>query len=86
MLLITCPFCGPRSEVEFSFGGPVVPKRPEAPQDLSDADWVDYLTVVPNPMGPLQEKWWHGKGCGAWLTLTRDTVTHDIIGQPEVTT
>lgn len=83
MLTITCPFCGPRAETEFTFGGPAAPKRPDAPQDMSDEDWVNYLTVVPNPMGPVRENWWHGKGCGTWLTVTRDTVTHDIIGQPE---
>ena len=85
MLLITCPFCGPRSETEFAYGGPVVEKRPDAPEALSDEDWIDFLTVVPNPMGPVQEKWWHAKGCGGWLTLERDTVTHDITSTPEFT-
>ena len=51
MLLINCPFCGPRPETEFAYGGPAVARRPEAPQDISDEDWVEYLTVVPNPMG-----------------------------------
>ena len=85
MLLITCPFCGPRSEAEFAYGGPAVAPRPEAPQDLSDEAWIDYLTVVPNPMGPVREKWWHARGCGCWLVLERDTLTHDIIGLPEFT-
>ena len=83
MLLIACPFCGPRSETEFFFGGPTAPKRPEVPEELSDTDWVNYLTVVPNPMGPVRDNWWHAKGCGRWLTVERDTVTHDIIGLPE---
>ncbi len=47
---------------------------------LDDAQWVDYLTVPINPMGPVDEKWWHVRGCGAWLTLRRDTVTHQILG------
>ena len=83
MLLITCPFCGPRSETEFTYGGPAVERRPDAPQELSDEEWVAYLTVVPNPMGPVRERWWHAKGCGAWLLVERDTVTHDILGVPE---
>ncbi len=83
MLLINCPFCGPRPETEFAYGGPAVARRPEAPQDISDEDWVEYLTVVPNPMGPVAERWWHAKGCGCWLVLKRDTVTHDIIEPPE---
>ena len=85
MLLITCPFCGPRAEVEFSYGGPAVEARPEAPQDLSDEAWVEYLTVVPNPMGPVREKWWHAKGFGRWRVVERDTVSHDITGLPEFT-
>ena len=83
MLRITCPFCGPRSETEFSFGGPVSSKRPDAPEKLSDSDWVNYLSVVPNPMGPVRENWFHAKGCGRWLTVERDTVTHDITRAPE---
>ena len=49
MLLIPCPHCGPRDESEFTYGGPAVACRPEAPQALSDEAWVEYLTVVPNP-------------------------------------
>ena len=85
MLLITCPFCGPRAETEFSYGGPAVARRPETPGALDDAAWVEYLTVVPNPMGPVRERWWHGKGCGRWLTVERDTLSHDITATPEFT-
>ncbi len=81
MLKITCPFCGPRSESEFFFGGPVKADRPD-PNAVSDAEWVEFLTVVPNPLGPVQERWWHGRGCGEWLTIWRDTRTHDIVEAP----
>ena len=84
MMLIRCPFCGERNESEFIFGGPVVGERPD-PNTLSDAEWVDYLTVVPNPMGPIQERWWHARGCGEWLTIWRDTRTHDIVEAPDGT-
>ncbi len=84
MLLITCPFCGPRSESEFAYGGPKVAPRPAAPQDVSDQDWVQHMTHVPNPMGPVEERWWHVRGCGSRLVLTRDTGTHDILGAPEI--
>ena len=40
MLLITCPFCGPRSETEFSYGGPAVPARPDAPQTHPQTDRI----------------------------------------------
>jgi len=78
MLLIRCPFCGPRSETEFAYGGPAAGPRPEDAGKVSDADWVDWLTVPPNPMGPVEERWWHARGCGRWLTVTRDTRTHEI--------
>lgn len=77
MLLLPCPFCGDRNESEFVFGGP---KR--APRlsrlDGDDGEWIDHLTVVPNPRGTVSEKWWHRLGCGSWIVVERDTVTHAI--------
>lgn len=78
MLLIPCPHCGERHESEFVNGGPVRLRRAEDPGALDDAAWVDWLTVPPNPMGPLREKWWHRLGCGAWFVVVRDTVTHAV--------
>ena len=80
MLLIPCPHCGPRNESEFQHGGPARIRRPVDIGAMDDEQWVDYLTVLQNPMGPVDEKWWHVRGCGAWLTLSRDTVTHLILG------
>ncbi|MCG6904786.1 MAG: sarcosine oxidase subunit delta [Rhodobacter sp.] len=81
MLLIPCPFCGARNETEFVYGGPVGPDRPGT--DASDDAWRDYLFVVPNPTGPVQERWWHARGCGDWFTIWRNTVTHDIVERPK---
>ena len=78
MLKINCPFCGPRNESEFTYGGPAKTKRPKNPAAMDDPDWVDYLTIPENPMGLVKEKWWHALGCGVWVTITRNTVTHDI--------
>ena len=78
MLKITCPFCGPRNESEFIHGGPARAPRPEDAQAMSDAEWVDYLTVPDNPIGPTAEKWWHVRGCGQWVIIRRHTVTHEI--------
>jgi len=80
MLLIPCPHCGARNESEFHNGGPSRARRPADPGSLSDAQWVDYLTVPNNPMGPVDEKWWHVRGCGTWFVLRRDTVTHQLLG------
>ena len=78
MLKITCPFCGPRNESEFIHGGAAKTRRPDNPALINDADWVDHLTVTANPMGMVREKWWHVRGCGQWLVISRDTLTHDI--------
>ena len=79
MLLIPCPHCGARNESEFQHGGPARARRPDDPDALDDAQWVDYLTVPANPIGPVDEKWWHVRGCGAWITLRRDTLTHQFL-------
>ena len=40
MLLIDCPWCGPRDEIEFSYGGEAHRARPADPQLLTDAEWA----------------------------------------------
>ena len=82
MLLIPCPNCGLRLESEFAAGGPSRQRRPDDPSTLDGEAWVDYLVVPANPMGPLREKWYHVRGCGAWFNVVRDTVTHEIL-QPD---
>ena len=37
MLLITCPWCGPRDEVEFHYGGQAGVAHPADPDALDDA-------------------------------------------------
>ena len=80
MLKINCPFCGPRNEIEFVHGGPLKARRPDDPGALREREWIEYLTVPENPLGPVQERWWHVRGCGRWLTITRDTRSHEILG------
>ena len=41
MLLIPCPWCGPRDEIEFKYGGEAHIARPLDPAALSDAEWAD---------------------------------------------
>ncbi|MCY3877809.1 MAG: sarcosine oxidase subunit delta [Rhodobacteraceae bacterium] len=83
-MVITCPFCGPRDEREFEYCGPAAPPRPEDASVVSDRGWVEYLTSPPNPVGPVEEIWWHKRGCEAWIRLCRDTVTHEILPTREV--
>ena len=75
MLLIPCPWCGPRSEDEFEYGGDATI---ECPDGVSDADWVRYLYLRKNPKGHHVEWWFHQNGCGSWFRAVRDTVDHRI--------
>jgi len=79
MLLIACPYCGPRDEVEFHYGGQAHVARPTNAEALSDAEWADYLFLRDNPKGPFRERWVHTAGCRRWFNMLRDTATHRII-------
>jgi len=92
MLLIDCPFCGPRDEIEFRCGGQAHLARPADPDALSDEQWADYLFLRDNPKGLHAERWVHEAGCRRWFNLLRDTVSHRIVAvyrmgeaRPEVT-
>jgi heterotetrameric sarcosine oxidase delta subunit len=77
MLLIPCPWCGPRNQIEFTYGGDATKRRP-VPQ-ASATEWFDYVYLRHNPRGPHDEWWLHGAGCRRWFKLRRDTRTHAII-------
>ena len=78
MLLIDCPYCGPRSEIEFRCGGESHVQRPGPHDAASDEQWADYLFYRHNPKGEHRERWLHMAGCGQWFNVARDTVTHKI--------
>jgi sarcosine oxidase subunit delta len=78
MLLIACPHCGPRAEIEFRCGGESHIQRPGPPEAVSDAAWADYLFFRDNPKGVHFERWLHAAGCRCWFNIARDTVTHEI--------
>lgn len=46
--------------------------------DAGEAAWDAYLHLRSNPAGQTEELWQHDGGCGAWLMVVRDTVSHDI--------
>ncbi|MBL6596559.1 MAG: sarcosine oxidase subunit delta [Candidatus Puniceispirillum sp.] len=79
MLIITCPFCGPRDEAEFACGGEAHIARPLAENKISDAHFADYLFMRDNPKGLFLERWRHSAGCRRWFNVARDTVSHEII-------
>ena len=79
MLIIPCPHCGPRDEIEFACGGEAHISRPLIENKISDAEFADYLFIRDNPKGIFLERWHHSAGCRKWFNLARDTVTHKII-------
>jgi heterotetrameric sarcosine oxidase delta subunit len=78
MLLIPCPWCGPREEVEFHYGGQAHVSAP--PDQVGDDTWSRYLYYRSNPAGRYTERWVHTVGCRRWFNLVRDTLTHEISG------
>jgi len=75
MLLIPCPYCGARPELEFSYGGEAGIARPENPAALDDAAWSRFLYERTNPRGPHDERWRHTHGCGRFFNARRNTLT-----------
>ncbi|WP_164707886.1 sarcosine oxidase subunit delta [Paraburkholderia phosphatilytica] len=80
MLLIECPYCGPRAESEFTCGGEADIARPLEPENMSDKEWGEYVFMRKNPRGVHREQWLHTQGCRRWFMATRDTVTYQIHG------
>jgi sarcosine oxidase, subunit delta len=73
MLLVRCPWCGDRDEVEFSYGGQADVAYPGDPAALTDSEWAEFLFVRDNPKGLFKERWVHTHGCRRWFELERDT-------------
>lgn len=77
MLLIPCPWCGPRAETEFSCAGEAR-TRVAGGEGLDAAAWADRLHGRDNLRGEAAELWWHVHGCQQWLLVRRDTLTHTV--------
>ncbi|MEP2716280.1 sarcosine oxidase subunit delta [Pseudophaeobacter sp.] len=73
---IACPICGERDRREFYYKGAAL-ERPEAEASLEE--WHAHVNLRQNPAGVLAELWYHEMGCGSWLSVTRNTVTHEIL-------
>jgi len=75
---IKCPLCGDRDRREFYYvGDAVLLERPdpEAGEDV----WDSYLHLRDNPAGVTRDLWYHEAGCAAWIVVTRNTVTHEVL-------
>jgi sarcosine oxidase subunit delta len=88
MLLIECPYCGPRAEIEFRYAGQAHIARPAEPSSESDETWAQFLFYRTNPKGRHAERWRHVHGCGRFFNAIRNTVTDKFeavyeAGQPQ---
>jgi sarcosine oxidase subunit delta len=79
MLLIPCPYCGERPEIEFSYGGQAHLVRPANPSEVSDQDWAQYLYLRRNRKGVHAERWRHVHGCARFFNALRDTTTDQFV-------
>ena len=81
---IECCHCGVRGNEEFAYLGDATVVRPDGRREpaarRSGAErWHAYVYLRDNPAGPHRELWQHVAGCRAWLVVTRDTRTHEIL-------
>jgi sarcosine oxidase subunit delta len=79
MLVIHCPYCGDRPELEFSYGGQAHVARPAHPDAVSAEEWVEFLYLRNNPRGVHAERWRHVRGCARYFNALRDTQTDKFI-------
>ena len=84
MLLIDCPYCGKRPELEFSHGGQAHIARAPHPADLSVQEWTDFLYMRDNLKGVHAERWRHLHGCGRYFNALRDTTTDHFLATYKV--
>jgi sarcosine oxidase subunit delta len=75
---ITCPNCGERDRREFYYQGDALALDRPA-EDAGLEAWDDYLHNRDNPAGETRDLWFHEAGCGAWLVVERNTVTHAVL-------
>jgi sarcosine oxidase subunit delta len=76
MQLFSCPFCGPRDETEFHYGGEAGNLRPDG-ADVTADRWASYLYMRDNPKGATREVWVH-MNCGEFFVMERDSVNHKV--------
>ena len=83
-MLIPHPLLGPRDAQEFTYlGDAALLNRPDPEGesvDAVEAAFFDYVYLRDNPVGVHRELWYHEQGDRSWLVVTRNTLTHEILG------
>ena len=76
MMVLPCPWCGPRNVTEFRYGGEAGQRPP--PDAATEQQWRRYLYFHSNPMGLVTETWYHRAGCRCYFQVRRDTATNQV--------
>ena len=81
---IPCPLCGSRDRREFYYyGAEDYLTRPDETDSIEALD--NHLFLRDNPAGPTRDVWYHEQGCGAWMMVRRNTITHEVLDAELVT-
>lgn len=75
---LPCPLCGSRDRREFYYMGTEDYLTP-AGEGASLDDLDNHLFLRDNPAGLTRDLWYHEQGCGAWMVVTRNTVSHAVL-------
>ena len=76
---ICCPYCGDRDLREFVYLGDAALKRPDPNAPDAFEQFIAYVYQRDNTAGAHRDFWYHSAGCHAWLVVTRNTLTHEIL-------
>ncbi|MDQ3589342.1 MAG: sarcosine oxidase subunit delta [Actinomycetota bacterium] len=76
MILIPCPYCGPRNVSEFHYVGEQS-VRPD-PNGTNPEEWRAFLYLRENPADWTTETWFHRTGCRQHLVVERHTITNEV--------
>ena len=77
MILLPCPYCGPRNASEFRYVGELS-TRPD-PNATGVGEWRTFLYMRVNPAGWTKETWFHRAGCRQHFGVERHTVTNEVL-------
>lgn len=78
MILLPCPWCGPRNADEFRHLGEARQRPDGATVPINQ--WRKYLYERDNPCGWVTEQWFHRAGCRRYVTVERHTMTNEVRG------
>ena len=80
-MIIDHPLLGPRDAAEFVYLGDAAQiRRPYPAAPDAARRFYEYLYLRDNAAGVHRELWYHEHGDRSWLVVTRDTLTHEVLG------